>query len=243
MKTETAIKKPIPVEFIRLDNDHYSIAKCYKFVNGEEAIKLTCQMAEDAWYDWCNARQKEGFIPLKTLESGQGTQNANFGDYILKGIDGECWPIKADIFERTYNVQQNDTNVALLSKPAGAVGEKTNVVCYCGSLRVALEAFKKAEYEAVLKGEIALLPCCMFVDIQREYGAESTYKAKADDLHKRKIDICDEVKVLNVDGYIGDSTKSEILYALSIGKTVKYLDPEAFFNSELASELVKLKSL
>lgn len=99
-------------------------------------------------------------------------------------------------------------------------------VCYCGSLRVAMDAFKKAEYDAVLRGEIALLPCCMFVDIQREYGAESDYKAMADDLHKRKIDICDEVFVLNVGGYIGESTRSEIEYAIHIGKPVKYLEDQ-----------------
>jgi hypothetical protein len=98
------------------------------------------------------------------------------------------------------------------------------VICYCGSLRVALEAFKKAEYESVINGEIALLPCCMFVDIEREYGAESDYKQKADDLHKRKIDLCDEVFVLNVGGYIGNSTRSEIEYALATGKPVKYLE-------------------
>lgn len=98
------------------------------------------------------------------------------------------------------------------------------IVCYCGSLRVAMEAFKKAEYEAVLRGEIALLPCCMFVDIQREYGAESDYKIKADDLHKRKIDLCDEVMVLNVGGYIGESTRSEIEYAKEVGKPIKYLE-------------------
>lgn len=97
-------------------------------------------------------------------------------------------------------------------------------ICYCGSLRVALEAFKKAEYQSVLDGNIALLPCCMFVDIQREYGAESDYKIKADELHKRKIDICDEVHVLNVGGYIGESTKSEIEYAMSISKPIFYLE-------------------
>lgn len=102
---------------------------------------------------------------------------------------------------------------------------KTKIICYCGSLRVALEAFKKAEYESVLNGDIALLPCCMFVDIQREYGAESDYKIKADELHKRKIDICDYVVVLNVGGYIGESTRSEIKYAYSIGKPVHYLEP------------------
>ena len=102
--------------------------------------------------------------------------------------------------------------------------KKPKIICYCGSLRVALEAFKKAEYQSVLDGNIALLPCCMFVDIQREYGAESDYKIKADDLHKRKIDICDWVFVLNVNGYIGDSTRSEINYAEAIGKPVIYLE-------------------
>ena len=102
---------------------------------------------------------------------------------------------------------------------------KTKKVCYCGSLRKALEAFKRAEYEAVLKGEIALLPCCMFVDIEREYGAESDYKIKADDLHKRKIDIADEVVILNVGGYIGSSTRSELEYAQSIGKPVRFIEP------------------
>lgn len=102
---------------------------------------------------------------------------------------------------------------------------KRKLIAYCGSIRVALDAFKKAEYDALMRGDIALMPCCMFVDIQREYGAESDYKQKADELHKRKIDICDEVFVLNVGGYIGESTRSEIDYATSIGKPVLYLEP------------------
>lgn len=101
---------------------------------------------------------------------------------------------------------------------------KAKKICYCGSLRVAIEAFKKAEYESVINGDIALLPCCMYVDIEREFGVESDYKIKADELHKRKIDICDEVHVLNVDGYIGESTRSEIDYAELIGKPVTYLE-------------------
>lgn len=102
---------------------------------------------------------------------------------------------------------------------------KPKKIFFCGSLRVALDAFKRAEYQSVIDGNIALLPCCMFVDIQREYGAESDYKQKADELHKRKIDLCDEVHVLNVNGYISESTRSEIAYAESIGKPVTYLEP------------------
>lgn len=101
---------------------------------------------------------------------------------------------------------------------------KVKKVCYCGSIRVALWAFKKAEYISVIKGEIALLPSCLYVDIEREYGARSEYKIAADENHKRKIDLADEVFILNVGGYIGESTRSEINYALSIGKPVRYLE-------------------
>ena len=45
-----------------------------------------------------------------------------------------------------------------------------------------------------------------------------------DELHKRKIDLADEILVLNVGGYIGESTKSEIEYAFEKGKKVNYLE-------------------
>jgi hypothetical protein len=105
-----------------------------------------------------------------------------------------------------------------------SLNTKPKIICYCGSLRF-IEKFKEVEYQSLIDGNISLLPCCMFVDIQREYGEISNYKLKADELHKRKIDICDEVFVLNVDGYIGQSTRSEIEYAKSVGKNIEYLEP------------------
>jgi hypothetical protein len=45
-----------------------------------------------------------------------------------------------------------------------------------------------------------------------------------DDMHKRKIDMADEIFVINKNGYIGDSTKSEINYAIQTGKKVNYLE-------------------
>lgn len=45
-----------------------------------------------------------------------------------------------------------------------------------------------------------------------------------DDMHKRKIDMADEIFVINVNGYIGDSTKSEIEYAKAKEKNIKYLE-------------------
>jgi nucleoside 2-deoxyribosyltransferase len=49
-------------------------------------------------------------------------------------------------------------------------------------------------------------------------------KVRLDELHLRKIDLADEVLVLNVDGYIGESTRREIDYAVAHGKPVRYLD-------------------
>ena len=54
------------------------------------------------------------------------------------------------------------------------------------------------------------------------YRASST-KEMLDDMHKRKIDMADSIYVINVDGYIGESTKSEIAYAIKHGKEVRYL--------------------
>ena len=44
-----------------------------------------------------------------------------------------------------------------------------------------------------------------------------------DDIHKRKINLADEIFVINVSDYICESTKSEIEYAKNIGKKVNYL--------------------
>lgn len=98
------IKKPIPVQFTKLENTPQSIIEVYRFVHGDDSVKLNCTMANDYWDNYSDVISKQGYLPFSTLESGEGTQNANIGDYILKGIEGECWPVKPDIFERTYNV-------------------------------------------------------------------------------------------------------------------------------------------
>ena len=52
-------------------------------------------------------------------------------------------------------------------------------------------------------------------------------KEMLDDMHLRKIDMADEIFVINVGGYIGSSTRSEIAYAQAHGKPVRYLEPLA----------------
>ena len=51
-------------------------------------------------------------------------------------------------------------------------------------------------------------------------------KAMLDDIHKRKIDMSDAIYVINRDGYIGDSTRSEINYAKDHNKRIYYMFEE-----------------
>ncbi len=106
---------------------------------------------------------------------------------------------------------------------------RPKIVCLCGSTRFG-EAFQKAQLEKTLAGEIVLtIGCNMRNDTQIFGGLPESelkeIKTKLDELHKRKIDLCDYVFILNVGNYIGDSTKSEIAYAKKIGKPVSYLEP------------------
>ena len=52
-----------------------------------------------------------------------------------------------------------------------------------------------------------------------------------DDLHLRKIELADEVLILNVGGYVGQSTARELAFARSLGKTVRFLEPQAVAGS------------
>ena len=55
-------------------------------------------------------------------------------------------------------------------------------------------------------------------------GTLTKTKEMLDDMHKRRIDMADEIYVINVGGYIGSSTKSEIEYAKAAGKGILYLE-------------------
>ena len=100
------------------------------------------------------------------------------------------------------------------------------VVCLCGSTRF-IETFAIKTWELELEGFIVLgctlLPAWYCPN--RSHFAEALgVKAQRDEHHLRKIDLADEVLVLNVGGYVGDSTRREIDYANAHGKPVRYLE-------------------
>lgn len=101
---------------------------------------------------------------------------------------------------------------------------KYKIITLCGSARF-IDDFKKMQKKLTLEGHIVMTinnispsdPDIVWTD---------ELKTMLDDMHKRKIDLCDEIMVINKNGYIGQSTSSEIEYATKLGKKVNYMEPQ-----------------
>ena len=97
------------------------------------------------------------------------------------------------------------------------------VITLCGSTRFK-EQFLEAQKRLTLEGNIVISVGLFGHSGDDEVWTEGT-KEMLDDMHKRKIDMADEIFVINAGGYIGSSTRSEIEYALRHGKKVSSLCP------------------
>lgn len=115
--------------------------------------------------------------------------------------------------------------------------EIPRIVCLCGSTRF-YSQFQRANYEETMAGKIVL--SVGFFRPSPESASEATryegthgetwgctpqQKIALDQLHFRKIELADEVLILNVGGYIGESTANEIAHATKLGKPLRYLEP------------------
>ena len=99
---------------------------------------------------------------------------------------------------------------------------KYPVITLCGSTRFK-EQFIEAQKRLTLEGNIVISVGLFGHSGDDEVWTEGT-KEMLDDMHKRKIDMADAIYVINVGGYIGESTRSEIEYAKRNGKEVRYLE-------------------
>lgn len=99
---------------------------------------------------------------------------------------------------------------------------KYKVITLCGSTKFK-DDFMETQKRLSLEGNI-IISVGVFGHADNIVLSDSE-KEMLDDLHKRKIDMCDEIFVINKNGYIGSSTKSEIEYANITGKKVNYLEP------------------
>ncbi len=107
--------------------------------------------------------------------------------------------------------------------------EQPTIVCLCGSTRF-YRAFQQANFRETMAGRIVLsVGFYAHADVEAHgetVGITPEQKTALDELHKRKIDLADEILVLDVDGYIGHSTRAEVIYAAGLDKRIRWLSEE-----------------
>lgn len=101
---------------------------------------------------------------------------------------------------------------------------RPDIVCLCGSTKFGM-AYAAAYRSESLAGKIVLSVGVM-VHTGDEPIKSGPQKEMLDKLHLRKIDLADEILVLNLGGYIGESTRNEIAYAIWTKKEMRFLEPE-----------------
>ncbi len=103
------------------------------------------------------------------------------------------------------------------------------IITLCGSTRF-IEYFAVMAWELEKGGAIVLglhyLPPSYKTKCESHLAETEGVAKHFDQLHLRKIDMSDSIYVLNVDGYIGNSTRNEIAYAKKLGKPITYLEPD-----------------
>lgn len=101
------------------------------------------------------------------------------------------------------------------------MNHKPTIVCLCGSTRFE-DAYIRAARDETLAGKIVLT--VGLFGHKEGLDMSGPTKQMLDCLHLRKIDLADEILVLNVGGYVGESTRREIEYAMANGKRVRFLE-------------------
>lgn len=111
------------------------------------------------------------------------------------------------------------------------MADRYPVITLCGSTRFKDE-FYEVQKRLTLEGNIVISVGLFGHSGDSEVwdgmdeGTLSKTKEMLDDMHKRKIDMADSIYVINVGGYIGESTRSEIEYAKAHNKPVRYMEAE-----------------
>lgn len=93
MEVKKARKKPVEIEFIQF-SDINSAKDISHWGEGKIKYKVSHKF-------------NIGYMYIETLE---GTMIASLDDYIVKGVDGEFYPVKSEIFKKTYEVLENVRN-------------------------------------------------------------------------------------------------------------------------------------
>ena len=98
--TQKFRKKPVVIEAIQFTKDNIIDVEAFRSnISKDEMIK-SANKGGDRWFEY-EQRVIDNGIKIKTLE---GEMTASLGDWIIKGVNGEFYPCKPDIFEKTYEL-------------------------------------------------------------------------------------------------------------------------------------------
>jgi len=129
--------------------------------------------------------------------------------------------------EREAELRHYEFALACMDTVIAARQPRPIWVCLCGSTRF-YQQFQEANYQETLAGRVVLTVGFYPHSTEQAHGETigitPEQKQDLDELHLRKIDAADEILVINCDGYIGDSTRREIAYAVAHNKPVRWWD-------------------
>jgi len=172
-----------------------------------------CQRVDDeegTTYYFTGGGIGESLDPVEAMRVGLRLSDEEFRD-IQEKVRGHY-----DLWERLCAVERERDELRCRFT--------RKIVCLCGSTRF-YRTFREFNKRLTLGGFIVLSVGCEYHS-DEGLGITHEQKLELDILHKCKIDLADEVLVLDVNGYIGESTRSEIEYATAKGKPVRYLSRE-----------------
>ena len=114
-----ATKKPVTIECFKYDGD----------LKNSDGKFYVPEWAEKAYNEGVIFFKDEGEMYIKTLE---GEHHASVGDYIIRGVNGELYPCKPDIFEKTYDISDGDTPIKFNFGKALELLKEGKKVCRTG---------------------------------------------------------------------------------------------------------------
>ncbi len=108
------------------------------------------------------------------------------------------------------------------------------IITLCGSTKFKKE-FREVEAILALKGNVVL--SLNFFEQSDNISLTKEQFSVLEKVHQRKLDMCDEVYIIDVNNYIGESTKNEIKYATEQNKPIRYYTKEQLNLSIIQGEL------
>lgn len=160
--------------------------------------------------------------------SGKMTRRA-YEDLVRENIE---WLLK-----QPRSLERDHIHEILKASPGHEYGSiRPHVITLCGSTRFTSEMLREA-WRLTIAGNIVIHWNILEGKEAFAHGAEregGNVKEIIDGLYLYKVSMADEIRVINVEGYVGESTTTEVKHALKLGKKITWLEPDKA-NPELCS--------